>query len=74
MAPKTAAHALRLGPISSAHWRVQEQYEFEERGVIELKGGLSEKAYILKGRKLLTPQTPYAEIENGERPRLRPVS
>ncbi len=39
----------------STYWRLHRDYEFENRGEIELKGGLTENAYLLTGRKLVAP-------------------
>ena len=39
----------------STYWRLHRNYEFENRGPVELKGGLTENAYLLTGRKLVAP-------------------
>ncbi|MCW8836166.1 MAG: adenylate/guanylate cyclase domain-containing protein [Rhodospirillales bacterium] len=35
----------------STYWRLHNDYDLEERGVLNLKGGISVTAFILKGRK-----------------------
>jgi len=57
----------------ATYWRLQHLYEFEDRGEIEMKGGLKAQAYILKGRKLLTRQDEKPNVERRARPRLRSV-
>ena len=42
----------------ATYWRLHREYEFEERGPVQLKGGLTENAYILTGRKLIAPTRP----------------
>lgn len=39
----------------STYWRLHTQYEFEDRGEIDLKGGARVHAYLLRGRKLIRP-------------------
>jgi len=57
----------------ATYWRVQHLYEFDDRGEIELKGGMTARVYILKGRKLLTRASDPAKQESHERPHLRTV-
>lgn len=44
----------------ATYWRLHQDYEFEERGPLQLKGGLTENAYILTGRKLIVTPLPQA--------------
>ena len=52
----------------ATYWRLHQDYEFEERGPLQLKGGLTENAYILTGRKLIaTARHEAHELAEGKR-------
>ncbi len=57
----------------ATYWRLQHRYEFEDKGELELKGGMGARAYIFKGRKLLAQQPEKSGIEITSRPHLRSV-
>ena len=57
----------------ATYWRLQNLYEFEERGPIDFKGDITVNAYILKGRKLLSPSSTKPEEEAPKPPILRSV-
>jgi class 3 adenylate cyclase len=57
----------------ATYWRLQGLYEFEDRGEVKLKGDITAKAYILKGRKLLATSSERHGADAARRPVLRSV-
>ena len=57
----------------ATYWRLQGLYEFEDRGEVSLKGDITAKAYILKGRKLLATSSERNGADAARRPVLRSV-
>jgi len=57
----------------ATYWQLQHLYEFEDKGELILKGGISARVYVLKGRKLLTRHDEPAAADVRSRPRLRTV-
>ncbi len=57
---QSAGVAGRIQVSEGTYWRLQHAFEFETRGIIELKGREDAPAYLLVGRKPAPPPTSQA--------------
>lgn len=57
----------------SSYWRLRNRYEFEERGQMQLKGGITETVYTLTGRKIAKSSEQPVPASNVPWPNLRAV-